>query len=644
MGGYDYDLFVIGAGSGGVRAARIAAGYGAKVAVAEEYRVGGTCVIRGCVPKKLFVYASKFAEEFEDSVGFGWTPGDPQFDWTILIANKDREIARLNAIYIQNLQRAGVEIIQSRAVVAGTNAVRLLADERTVTAKYILVATGATPFLDATVSGIEHAVTSNEAFHLETFPERITVVGGGYIAVEFAGIFAGLGAKTTLLYRGEEILRGFDMDLRCLLHEEMEKKGIDVITGDRFEAIEKTGAGLVGRTVAGRNIEADQIMYAIGRRPNTAELGLESAGVELNKGGAVVVDPESRSSVPSIYAVGDVTDRINLTPVAIREGHAFADSVFGGRPVIVDHSNIATAVFSQPEIGTVGLSEDEACDRFGSVDVYRSRFRAMKHTLSGRDERMLMKIVVDADSNRVLGVHVMGPDAGELAQLLGIAVKMGATKADFDATIAVHPTAAEELVTMREPTERHRSDAVRATSSEDRETAGSAGAGETRRSPSAIVLRDARETDLAVLAKIGKHGWQAAIGGNLPGAAWKRVRDDGAFEDRLAALDGPVIVATIDGDPVGFAAVEEGTGVISDLWVAPSAWARGIGTALLTTAERRIGAAGGAAPTVSIYAGNARALRFFRSRGYAEMQRGVRFDTLAGIDIDTISMAKTQPS
>lgn len=453
---FDYDLFVIGAGSGGVRAARIAAGYGAKVAVAEEYRVGGTCVIRGCVPKKLFVYASKFAEEFEDSAGFGWTPGEASFDWPTLIANKDREIDRLNGIYIQNLERAGVEIVMDRAVVTGGNGIRLAGSGRDITAKYILVATGATPYLDSTVPGIEHVISSNEAFHLEELPERVAVAGGGYIAVEFAGIFAGLGVKTTLLYRGEEILRGFDMDLRTLLHEEMAKKGIDVIVGDRFNAIEKTDNGLVGRTDAGRMIEADQIMYAIGRIPLTEGLGLETAGVELDEEGAVVVDARSQSSVPSIYAVGDVTNRVNLTPVAIREGHAFADTVFGGKPVTVDHSDIATAVFSQPEIGTVGLTQEEAVERYGDIDIYRARFRAMKHTLSGRDEKMLMKIIVDASSDRVAGVHVMGPDAGEMAQVLGIAIKMGATKADFDATMAVHPTAAEELVTMREPTERIR--------------------------------------------------------------------------------------------------------------------------------------------------------------------------------------------
>ena len=637
---FDYDLFVIGAGSGGVRAARIAAGYGARVAVAEEYRVGGTCVIRGCVPKKLFVYASHFSEQFEDAAGFGWTPGEASFDWPTLIANKDREIDRLNAIYIRNLDRSGVEIIESRAVVSGPNEVRLLATEKTVTARYILVATGATPNLDPAVTGIEHAITSNEAFHLEEFPKRVIVVGGGYIAVEFAGIFAGLGADTTLLYRGEEILRGFDMDLRCILHEEMEKKGISVVTGDRIHTIEKDGSGLVGRTDGGRTFAADQIMYAIGRRPNTVGLGLAEAGVELGRNGAVAVSADSQSSVPSIYAVGDVTDRVNLTPVAIREGHAFADTVFGGKPSVVDHGNIATAVFSQPEIGTVGLSEDEACDRYPSVDIYRARFRAMKHTLSGRDEKMLMKIVVDADSDRVLGVHVMGPDAGEMAQILGIAVKMGATKADFDATVAVHPTASEELVTMREPTERHRAGEAAHEADAAGEAAGSASAGETVRPVPGVELRQVRETDLSILTKIGVHAWQASIGSHLPGEAWKRVRDDKPFEDRLAALGGTVVVATDNCEPVGFAALDEDDAVISDIWVAPASWARGVGTALLGAMEDAAKTAGRSQTEVSVAAKNTRALRFFRSRGYLETERLTQDDRLAGVDVENVVLKK----
>ncbi|MCA1297430.1 glutathione-disulfide reductase [Stappia indica] len=456
MTDFDYDLFVIGGGSGGVRAARIAAGYGARVGIAEEYRYGGTCVIRGCVPKKLFVYASKFSEEFEDAAGFGWQVGERQFDWEKLIDAKDREIARLEGVYRRNLERAGVELFDSRAVLEDEHTVHILSDDRRVRAKTILIAVGATPNVDAGLPGGEHVITSNEAFHLADFPKRVVVAGGGYIAVEFAGIFNGLGAETTLLYRGEEILRGFDGDLRKMLHEEMERKGIRVICGDTFASIEKGPDGLIGQTQAGETLAADRIMFAIGRRPNTSGLGLEAAGVAVSASGAIEVDETSRTNVPSIYAVGDVTDRVNLTPVAIREGHAFADTVFGGKPWSTDHDMIPTAVFSQPEIGTVGLTQEEAVACYGAVDVYRAAFRPMKHTLSGREEKMLMKMLVEPDSDRVLGVHVLGADAGELSQVLGVALRMGATKADFDSTMAVHPTAAEELVTMREPSERIR--------------------------------------------------------------------------------------------------------------------------------------------------------------------------------------------
>eukprot|EP00873_Tetraselmis_striata_P021486 jgi/Tetstr1/441750/TSEL_029971.t1 len=407
MSDFEFDLFVIGGGSGGVRAARIAAGHGARVGIAEEYRYGGTCVIRGCVPKKLFVYASRFSEEFEDAAGFGWDVGASSFNWERLIDAKDREIARLETVYRRNLERSGVEMFDSRAVLEDEHTVHILSDDRRVRAKTILIATGATPNVDADLPGGEHVITSNEAFHLADFPKRVVVAGGGYIAVEFAGIFAGLGAETTLIYRGEEILRGFDDDLRKALHEEMEKKGIRVLCGDVFTSIEKREGG-----------------------------------------------DYSRTNVPSIYAVGDVTDRVNLTPVAIREGHAFADTLFGGNTWSADHSMIPTAVFSQPEIGTVGMTQAEAVAKHGTVDVYRAHFRPMKHTLSGRDEKMLMKLLVDPASDKVLGVHILGHDAGELAQVLGVAMRMGATKADFDATMAVHPTAAEELVTMREPTER----------------------------------------------------------------------------------------------------------------------------------------------------------------------------------------------
>ena len=448
--GFDYDLFVIGAGSGGVRAARIAAGHGAKVAVAEEHRVGGTCVIRGCVPKKLFVYASQYAEAFEDAVGFGWTTQGVAFDWPTLVANKDREIARLEAIYTRNLEAAGCDIIRERASLRDRQTISL-SGGRTVRARIVLVATGATPNLDPALPGSEHAITSNEAFDLPRLPERMVIAGGGYIAVEFAGVFNGLGVETTLVYRGEQILRGFDDDVRAALAAEMRKKGMTLALGQAFTRIEREPGGTlrIGLTGGGA-LETDAVMFAIGRRPNTAHLGLEHAGVALTAEGAIKVDACSRTSIENIYAVGDVTNRVNLTPVAIREGHAFADTVFGGTPVAVDHETIPTAVFSQPEIGAVGLTEAQARSRFKDIDIYKTSFRPMRHALSGRDERMLMKLVVDAASDRVLGCHIMGPDAAEMAQVLAIAVRMGARKADFDATMALHPSAAEELVTMRE--------------------------------------------------------------------------------------------------------------------------------------------------------------------------------------------------
>ena len=449
MSSFDHDLFVIGAGSGGVRAARIAARHGAKVAVAEEYRVGGTCVIRGCVPKKLFVYASKFAEEFEDAMGFGWTTDKVTFDWATLIENKDKEIDRLNKAYIRNLEGAGAELILERAVVEDAHTVKLASGAK-VTARYILVAAGAAPFVPRHLPGHELAITSNEAFHLERLPSRIVIVGGGYIAVEFAGIFSGLGVETILVYRGEQILRGFDEDLRSHLANEMRKKGIEIRLKCDVAKIERSGDGVRVTLNDGTGFGAGQVMFATGRIPNVTGLGLDVAGVELTPHMAVKVDAVSKTNVDSIYAVGDVTNRVNLTPVAIREGHAFADTVFGGKPVEVDHSMIATAVFSQPEIGTVGLTEEQARQGFKSVDIYKTSFKPMKHTLSGRDERMLMKLVVDGDSDRVLGCHICGTDAGEMAQLLGISLRLGAKKSDFDATMAVHPTAAEELVTMRD--------------------------------------------------------------------------------------------------------------------------------------------------------------------------------------------------
>ncbi|WP_068316619.1 glutathione-disulfide reductase [Polycladidibacter hongkongensis] len=458
MSDYDYDLFVIGAGSGGVRAARIAATHGAKVAIAEEYRYGGTCVIRGCVPKKLFVNSAKFSEEFSHAHAYGWDlNGTPTFDFARLVANKDREIARLEKIYRTNLDKAGVELFDSRAVVEGPNQVRLLASDTVITAKYILIAVGATPNVDATIEGGEHIITSNEAFHMENLPESIVVVGGGYIAVEFAGIFAGMGAKTTLVYRGEEILRGFDDDIRKTLHEDMVRKGIDVVTQDNIASIAPQAAGnYLVTTKAGRELSVDKVMMAIGRRPNTAGLGLETAGVEMDASGAIKVSPDSQSSVPSIYAVGDVTGRANLTPVAIREGHAFADTVFGGNPWHVNHDLIPTAVFSQPEIGTAGFTQAEAEARFDNLDIYTASFRGMKTILCGTDDKVMMKLIVDADTDKILGVHILGPEAGELIQMIGVTLQMGATKADYDRTIAVHPTAAEELVTMKVPTQKIR--------------------------------------------------------------------------------------------------------------------------------------------------------------------------------------------
>ncbi len=449
MSDFDYDLFVIGAGSGGVRAARISAGYGAKVAIAEEFRYGGTCVIRGCVPKKLLVYASRFRDEFEDAAGFGWSLSEPTFDWPTLIANKDREIARLEGLYKAGLERAGVTLLSARAEVTGPHTVRIVQTGQTIRARYILVATGGRPVVP-NVPGAGHAITSNEALHLETLPKSITVVGGGYIALEFASIFHGLGVDTTVLYRGPKILRGFDEDLRDHLTNELVKRGIDIVTETDVAEIDKGWTHLKVKLKDGRQLETHALMYATGRSPNTQGLGLETAGVTLGGKGEVVVDAYSRTNVEHIYAVGDVTDRANLTPVAIREGHAFADTVFGKKPTVVSHEVIPTAVFTTPEVGTVGLPEAEARKLYPKLDVYKAGFRPMKHTLSGRDERMLMKLLVDGESNRVVGCHVLGPEAGEIVQMAAIAMRMKATKADFDSTMALHPSAAEELVTMRE--------------------------------------------------------------------------------------------------------------------------------------------------------------------------------------------------
>ncbi len=443
------DLFVIGAGSGGVRAARIAANHGARVMIAEEYRVGGTCVIRGCVPKKLLVYASRFADEFEDAAGYGWTVPKPTFDWAALIANKDREIARLEAAYVATLERAKVDIVRTRAVIEDAHHVRLATGERIETG-HILVATGGAPYHGAQIAGLDHVISSNEAFHLPELPKRILIQGGGYIAVEFAGIFAGLGSEVTLVYRGDNILRGFDDDLRAHLRGEMEKRGIKIVTRQTVMAVEKVDHGYCVELSDNEMFTVDRVMFATGRRPNVTGFGLEAAGVKLSKTGGIAVDAYSKTSVPNIYAVGDVTNRINLTPVAIREGHAFADTVFGSKPTAVNHLDVPTAVFSEPECGVIGMTEAQAREELPKVDIYKTSFRPMKATLAGRDTRSFFKIVVDGITDRVVGVHIVGPDAGEMIQLVGIAVKMNATKADFDAVMAVHPTAAEELVTMRE--------------------------------------------------------------------------------------------------------------------------------------------------------------------------------------------------
>src|SRR3954467_2443925 len=455
MADFDVDLFVIGGGSGGVRAARIAAGYGAGVRVAEEYRMGGTCVIRGCVPKKLLVLASHIHFEIEDAAGFGWTIPPATFDWPTLIANKDKEIARLEGIYTANIEKSGARIVKTRAVFEDAHTLRLGTGEA-VAAKYVLIATGGAPNHGAAIPGIEHVISSNEVFHLTELPKRIVIQGGGYIALEFAGIFAGFGSDVTVIYRGDNILRGFDEDVRKHLRAEMEKQGITIITGCTVDKVDKHGHEFTTHLSNGSSIASEKVMFAIGRHPNVANLGLETAGVAINpNNGGIAVDPWSKSSVDNIYAIGDVTHRTNLTPVAIREGHAFADTVFGKRPVQVDHTNIPTAVFSQPEVGTVGLTESQARAQFSRVDIYKTTFRPIKATMSGRDTRVLMKLVVDGTTDRVVGCHVVGDCAAEVTQVVAIAVKMKATKADFDSTIALHPTAAEELVTMRTPTARH---------------------------------------------------------------------------------------------------------------------------------------------------------------------------------------------
>jgi glutathione reductase (NADPH) len=449
MADQDFDLFVIGGGSGGVRAARIAAGHGARVALAEADRYGGTCVIRGCVPKKLLVYASRFAEDFSDAAGFGWTVDTPRFNWPSLIAAKDREIARLEGLYQNTLKNAGVTLFSERATLSGPETIRLENSDQEIRAKKILIATGGIPFVDPGLDGRDNVITSDEAFHLEILPERIVIVGGGYIAVEFAGIFNRLGAETTIVYRGDKILRGFDEDLRDALTEVYHSRGIRILSNHTIPKVEATSDGKRVHVDNGAVLEADVVMYATGRVPNVKGLGLAALGIECGWNGHVVVDEEFRSSVPSIYAVGDVTDRPQLTPVAIRDGHAFADREFAGMTRDIDYEIVPTAVFSTPEIGTVGLPEHLAIERAHALDVYISRFRPMRVILAGRDERAMMKLIVDRESQRVIGCHVFGPDAAEMVQMAAIAMRMEATKSDFDRTMALHPSAAEELVTMR---------------------------------------------------------------------------------------------------------------------------------------------------------------------------------------------------
>ena len=447
MAKFDFDLFTRGAGSGGVRASRLAAASGARVAVAEERYLGGTCVNVGCIPKKLLVYASHFAEDFADAAGFGWTVGERSVDWAKLIARKDAEIARLNGVYRRLLGAAGAEIFEDHAVIVDPHTVEV--GGRRYTAEHILVATGGWP-ARAEIPGCELAITSNEAFHLARLPRRVLIAGGGYIAVEFAGILHGLGSEVTLVHRNALFLRGFDDDLRTGLAAEMKKRTIELRFWTTVEAIERVDGRLRTTLSDGDRLDVDAVLSAIGRVPNTRGIGLEECGVELDGESAIRVDRYSRTSVPSIYAIGDCTNRMNLTPVAIAEARAFFETVFRGKPTAMDYSDVPTAVFSQPNIGTVGLTETEARSRFAAIDIYRSTFRPLKHTLSGRDEQTIMKLVVDPATDRVVGCHMLGPDAGEIIQGLAVAMRAGATKAHFDATVGIHPTAAEEFVTMRE--------------------------------------------------------------------------------------------------------------------------------------------------------------------------------------------------
>ena len=448
----DFDLFVVGGGSGGVACARRAASHGARVGLVEESRMGGTCVHRGCIPKKFLVYASHFHHEFEDAAGYGWTVGKSSFDWPAMVAAKSKELDRLEGIYRRLLKDSGVTSFDGRGALIDANTVEV--DGARHSADTLLVATGGWPFMPD-LPGSELAITSNEAFDLPELPERIVIVGGGYIACEFACIFNGLGVEVVQLYRSDMILRGFDMDVREICCEEMRKTGVDVRLNENAVKLEKSSNGIVVTTSQGNRLEADQVMFATGRAPNTAGIGIEEVGVELNHKGAVNVDSGSCSNVANIYAVGDCTDRVNLTPVAIHEGRCLAETLYNNNPQIPDHRNIPTAVFTQPEIGTVGMSEEDARTHCAAVDIYKTRFRPLKHTLTGRDETVFMKLVVDRSNDRVVGCHMIGSGAGEMSQLLGVAIKAGATKAQFDETVAVHPTSAEELVTMYEPVAEH---------------------------------------------------------------------------------------------------------------------------------------------------------------------------------------------
>jgi len=447
---YDYDLFVIGAGSGGVRAARMAASLGVRVATAEDRYLGGTCVNVGCVPKKLFVYASHFREEFIAAHGFGWSTNEAQFDWTRLLAQKDQEIKRLQGVYENLLVNSGVTVIEGQASLVDAHTV--LVGEKNYSCERILIATGGWPSIPD-ILGKEFIATSNEMFALEQLPKRILVVGGGYIAVEFAGIMNGLGVETTLCYRGDKLLRGFDESIRTFAAEEMQKKGVNILFDTQINAIEQHSKGFIAQCEQDQKIESDLVLYATGRTPNITGLGLEKLGVEINKAGAIKVNNDYQTNLPSIYALGDVTHRINLTPVATAEAMAFVNSLYNGKQTPVDYDNIPTAVFCQPNIGTVGLTETEAKTRYTDVDIYQSVFKPMKHTLSGLDEKTLMKMIVRRSSDQVLGIHMVGSDAGEIIQGMAVAIRAGATKAIFDSTIGIHPTAAEEFVTMRTPIE-----------------------------------------------------------------------------------------------------------------------------------------------------------------------------------------------